>query len=297
MRAPRDWYPPIAETQYGAFTRAQALAAGATPREIYQRIRTGRWVLAAGRAFRTSSCPPIPQLLVTAVHLTWPDAIVCGPLAAAMNGAPVDLARDLPVWVPEFRRTTHRLVPRRFAIDQAQVAQWGTVPITRRQESLIETLGWLPYDDARDLFAWGVTRRRIDLETLERAIGSRSPRWGVGQLRRLLADSEGGALSEAEVKLHEILRAAGVTGWVANASVLAAGHTYWVDVLFKEAMVAVDVDGAKAHGPERRQHDMTRRNNLERAGFRTCSFTWADVARRPGYVLATIDDLRGRPRR
>lgn len=68
-----------------------------------------------------------------------------------------------------------------------------------------------------DLWAWVTTRRILDLQELQEAILAR-PKWhGTAQLRSIAGLVAGGAVSEAELRMHELLRKAGILGWMANA--------------------------------------------------------------------------------
>ncbi len=89
--------------------------------------------------------------------------------------------------------------------------------------------------------------------------------------------------------MHEILRAAGITGWVADAHLLPVlGVAAVADVWFPAARLVVEVDGRVAHGPDRFQQDRTRQNLLVAAGCTVLRFTWDDLTRRPQEVVAAI---------
>ena len=99
-----------------------------------------------------------------------------------------------------------------------------------------------------------------------------------------------GAASPAELLLHKLLRAAGITGWVANAQLLDRdGIIGVVDILFATARLIIEVDGMVAH-TDRRQFtaDRRRQNRLVAAGYTVLRFTWHDLTTTPHSVLAHI---------
>jgi very-short-patch-repair endonuclease len=56
-----------------------------------------------------------------------------------------------------------------------------------------------------------------------------------------------------------------------------------------ERRIAIEADGRSAHdGPDALHQDRFRQNVLKLAGWVVLRFTWADVLRRPGYVVATV---------
>ena len=86
-------------------------------------------------------------------------------------------------------------------------------------------------------------QRRTDINTLWRAHLRNKGRTGAPRSRMLLQAAGGGARSEAERLLHEILRSANITGWKANYRV----GGYRVDVGFPATKLALEVDGFAFH--------------------------------------------------
>jgi hypothetical protein len=99
-----------------------------------------------------------------------------------------------------------------------------------------------------------------------------------------------GAVSVAEVRVHGLLRGAGVTGWTANASITLVGRVVAVaDLLFARERVIVEVDGMRAHsGHAAFVQDRRRQNTLVAAGYLVLRFTWWDHVKRPEAVVSEI---------
>jgi hypothetical protein len=170
------------------------------------------------------------------------------------------------------------------------VGQVGGLPVTSEPRTMLDLLAHLPWDDARSLWSWLITRRRIDLALLEGGLARRPGLVGTPQLRRLVAVSRSGSLSAAEDRFHELLGRAGIAGWTANVPIQLNGRVIAVvDVLFAAARLVVEIDGYRVHSSrETFQRDRRRQNQLITAGYTVLRFTWQDLEQRPGAVVAEV---------
>lgn len=101
----------------------------------------------------------------------------------------------------------------------------------------------------------------------------------------MLHAASGGARSEAERRVVELLRAAGFAGWHANYRV----GPYAVDIAFPAQRVAIEIDGWAFHSDEQTfQNDRARQNKLALKGWQVLRFTWMDITQRPQRVLTEI---------
>jgi hypothetical protein len=131
-------------------------------------------------------------------------------------------------------------------------------------------------------------------------------RTGSQQLRRVLNLTRHGAVSAAEVRMHDVLRGAGVTAGPrtrrsCSAGGRAGGRVVAVaDLLFARERVIVEVDGMRAHsGQSAFVRDRRRQNALVAAGYLVLRFTWWDLVERPQAVVNEIVntlELRRDPR-
>lgn len=95
--------------------------------------------------------------------------------------------------------------------------------------------------------------------------------------------------SPAERRLHDLLRSAGITDWVANTALVIDGRRLLPDVLFRRARLAVEVDGYAFHGGRAAfQNDRERLNLLAQVGLTVLRFTWEDLTARPELVIRQI---------
>jgi very-short-patch-repair endonuclease len=206
-------------------------------------------------------------------------------------GLPVRATSVATVTVrPELVLRGFRLRPRRSLLMADDVCLLAGVRVTTRARTAVDLLALLPWSDARNLWAWLVTRRLLDLTALLAATKSRTHLVGTPQLRRLAETAVTGSLSEAEDLFHHLMHAARLDGWTPNATITVDGRILGVaDVLFEAAKVVVEIDGWAAHRDRQAfQRDRTRQNGLVAAGYLVLRFTWEDLSVRPAYVVATV---------
>jgi very-short-patch-repair endonuclease len=128
-------------------------------------------------------------------------------------------------------------------------------------------------------------QRRLELCHLDRAQARNGRRHGSAQAQRLLDAAAGGARSEAERLLVQLLKDAGMTGWYANFAVIG----YLVDVAFPDERVAIEIDGWAFHSdPAAFQKDRVRQNRLSLQGWQVLRFTWLDLTQAQERVLTEI---------
>lgn len=95
--------------------------------------------------------------------------------------------------------------------------------------------------------------------------------------------------SFAEAKLHELLRSAGIGGWVANRPIRVRGRWVAPDVRFERARLVLEFDGEAVHTTHTQfEDDRARQNLLVIGGFRVLRITWRVLVDEPEEVLATV---------
>lgn len=283
------WEPPDAVRQERVFTSLQAQAAGLSRTQVAHRLRTGVWRPLVGAGLMRAAEPVTPRAMAAAACLTWAGGVVLGSAAAAYHGAPVGEVRSVEVWRGERgARPARGLVPRRVPLRADEVVADGVVRVASRRRALLDTVAWSSLDDARNVLAWAVTRQRLTREDLQRRLVDEPGRHGNAQVRRLLDETAGGALSVAERLLVELLRRARIGGWELNVRIAdGAGIIGVVDVLFRGARLVLEVDGWVAHR-DRFHADRARDARLAALGYQVVRLTWHDLTKRPGQTITTI---------
>jgi len=228
-------------------------------------------------------------MLVQAVGLTWPAAVVCGALAAQFFGFPVELGSAVHAWVPSVVRHRYRLRAHTFMLQPDEIVVSAGGRLTSERRTLLDLLAHLPFTEAHDLLAWAASREAIAADQIAGHLTSHPRRKGAGQLRRLERFARDRVWSHAEQVFRSLLVQAGITGWRANARVRDGdGVIGLVDVLFEEQRVAVEIDGRRAHGAGRFQSDRSRQNRLVAAGYHVLRFTWEDITARPTSTIRRL---------
>lgn len=97
--------------------------------------------------------------------------------------------------------------------------------------------------------------------------------------------------SPLETTIRLLLHHGGIRHLVAQYAVWddQVGCMRYIDLADPTRLVAIEADGRTAHDdPDALYVDRQRQNVLVLGGWVVLRFTWSDVRRRPGYVLATV---------
>lgn len=234
---------------------------------------------------------PVSEGLRLCALCRWaPRAVLHGATGAALwldawHGGVVDLASPVKLVAPARVRVTLRRVP-------PEHVRWLRGLAVASAAYCAAELAAV--DDGRTamrMFLDGVTSPAA-VEDASRSLGGTPGNAARLRVVRALAANP---WSPAERLLHELLRGAGFTDWVANPVVRVEGRRLHPDVLLGAELV-IEVDGYAVHGGrDAFQRDHDRQNLLVQAGFTVLRFTWEDVTERPALVITRIGrTLRGR---
>lgn len=162
---------------------------------------------------------------------------------------------------------------------------------TKMARSLIDAAAWMPTDrGAMAVLAAGVQQRKTrvpDLrETLDRCKWVRRR----ALMREILCDIEGGAQALSELDFYRaVIRQFGLpqpSGQAGRRD--SRGKQRWIDVMFEEWNVVVEIDGAQHTQPLEQWDDMDRDNDLNIDGYRVLRFPAWLVRRNPERVARKI---------
>jgi very-short-patch-repair endonuclease len=271
--------------QDGVLTLTQAQLAGLSQDAINRRLRSGRWRRCARGVYFVDDRPFSDAARIRAAVWGYGEEAAASGLAAAWW---LNLTKFAPaiveVTVP--RNCNGRTHPgsrvRRRDLDPADVVidrglRVTALPLTVVEAAVGQRAGAKLMDSA--------LQRKVQLPTLWRAHLRNKGRYGSPAARRLLQAADGGARSAAERLLVDLLRSAGIAGWVANHPV--AG--YRVDMAFLAKRVVIEVDGLAFHSDsDDFHHDRVRQNAIALAGWQVLRFTWLDLTEYPERVIASI---------
>jgi len=162
---------------------------------------------------------------------------------------------------------------------------------TRIARSLVDAAAWMPTDrGAMAVLAAGVQQRLVRVEDLRQVVERIETLRRRGLMAGILADIAGGAqaLSELDftrqvVRRHRLPEP---SRQVARRD--ERGRQRWIDVLWDEWKIAVEIDGAQHADPLQRWDDMERDNGLNIDGYRTLRFPAWRVRQDPTSVAREI---------
>jgi very-short-patch-repair endonuclease len=284
----------IARAQGGVIGRRQLLAAGVRPGTVDTWLRLSRLeATSAQGVYRVAGAPVVSQ------SLAWVAALgTHSPLSYLSAARWWGMADDDDGLVHITRLDRRRLDwptgvrVHRVGLRPADVTEHRGLPVTTRVETVLDCVGWLSPGRGGSLADRAVQQGWLTPAHVAWRLEHQPGRWGNRRLRRLLASLGDGAAAESERRLHRLLRASALTGWVANLEVVVGTRTFVIDVAFPQHRVAIEVDGFAYHSAGGRfQADRTRQNALIASGWRVLRFTWADIVERPAGAVAEVRAL------
>lgn len=284
--------PQPARQQGGVFSREQAHAAGYSNYQIRRAVSSGLWIAVLPGVWRPSSIALTTFSAVCASVLAGGlSSTASHDTAAAWWRYPVLSSARFHVLLPV---NCHIVVPglrtHRIPLAPGDVVHVSGIRVTSKVRTLVDCLTWWSEGAARTLAQHALRERIVTPRVLTTLLLAARPRHGASAALAAIADLLDGAHSEAEAKLHTLLRAAGISGWEANVPVSdAMGLIGIVDALFRQAALVVEVDGRRFHDTDDRfQSDRARDNRLQLLGFSVLHFTWDDLTLRPDIVIDQI---------
>jgi len=283
-----------AATQHGVISAAQLLALGVTRHRCRAVLADGWLIKVAPRVFAIAGSPDsIDRVQMSGLLCLGSTAAVSHEAAARLHA--FDRCRPDVVEFTMPRVGRGRKVPfvvhTTDALGPPDVVTMNGFRCTSATRTIID-----------------LARARIPAVRLEAAIdsavrsGASSPvvvaerlaalrgpgRWGAPRLDELLLDAGGHSMLER--RFLALLRAASMPRPSTQVIHRAGTRTFArVDFCFEEFGIVVEVSGRRGHVSDAdRARDAQRRNELQDAGRRVFEYTFADVMRRPTFVVATM---------
>lgn len=285
----------------GVFTTSMAQGAGFSRVTLTRLRRRGAISRVCGNGHILGAGPPTLEQRAISACLTWPDAVVCERTAGRVHSLIDESADDglTHVLVPNGRRGFNGLVSHHWSVRPTEVERRDGWAVTDLRTTLAECLGRFADVEAWGLFAWLATRDRIAADDVEAQIADRYHLYGVRRLRRMAAALRRGAVSPAEVDLHDFLEKYGFEGWAGNQKVLHQGRIVAnADVLFKTERLVIEFDGRLSHpdgtdkvSRRKRREDQRRDARLRRMGYVVLRVRWERLIYQPEDLSREIELL------
>jgi very-short-patch-repair endonuclease len=271
--------------QSGVVSRQQAVDAGFTAKAIDWRLRSGAWRRVYAGAYATFTGDPSREArLWAAVMRVGPGAALSHETAAEIHGLTDKPSARIHISVPAERRPgQHREIPGVIVHrSRCLVPEWQPpwhLPRTTVEDTVLDLVAAArTFDDAYGWISCAVGRRRTTPQLLSKALAGRSRmRWRVW-VTAALQDAADGVHSPLERNyVYGVERAHGLPKAQRQAKRRHGSGNRYLDNLYEEYGVCVELDGAAAHPAEGRWRDTHRDNANYVQGTGTLRYGWTDV--------------------
>jgi very-short-patch-repair endonuclease len=295
----RQAFNELVQLQAGVISRRQALDAGMPPGVIDARIRAGRWLPVHRGVYSVfTGQPPREAVLWAAVHRVGPGAALSHQSAAELFKLVDRPSALIHVMVPEPRRVRPLAgVVIHYSARMAETIHPGLKPPrTRIEETVLDLADQAAtFDVAFSLVSAGCQRRLTTAAQISEAMTKRSRLRWRRELARALGQVSMGAHSLLEFwYLHRVERAHGLPTATRQARVIQDGRNRYLDNLYSEYGLCVELDGLQAHPDDQRWQDQRRANAIIEQGLSILRYGWTDVDRRPCQVATQVASVLGR---
>jgi very-short-patch-repair endonuclease len=286
--------------QEGTVARWQLPLAGISSASVQNLLRCRRWQRIQPGVYAAFTGPPSRlALLWAAVLWAGPDAILSHESAAEVYGLARTQLPAFHVTIPARRRkrtTGDIIVHRSRRLEQVRFR--GTTPpcavidetvfdLVDQAAGFDEAFGWLSRACQQGLTSPGMLR--VTAGTRKRV------RWRR-EIEEALGDVAEGVHSPLEMRyVRDVERRHGLPRARRQAQVIHVNARRYLDQLYDDFALCVELDGQAAHPAAERWRDINRDNLNAAAGIQTLRFGWRDVARpcMTALVVARVLERRG----
>ncbi len=293
----------LTETQRGVISRQQAIACGLTPDAIDWLITSGRWRSLRRGVYATFTGDPTREaVLWAALHRAGNGAVLSHQTAAELFRITDRQSSLVHVTIPASRRVVGcdgMVVHRSARLAEARHPSL-LPPRTRIEETVLDLVAQAATFDAAFATACAACQRRLTTAgRLAAAMKSRKKLRWRNQLLTALAEINSGVHSLLEYKyVLDVERPHGLPQAIRQARITNGGRTSFLDNLYGEYRLCVELDGKEAHPDDQRWLDIRRANAAAASGITTLRYGWSDIDRRPcltAFQVATGLQTRGWP--
>lgn len=276
---------------------------------IRVRLRNGRWQRLYPGVYAAFSGEPSRMAVIWAALVSaGPAAVISHQTAAELYQCGCRPARAVHVTVPAARRV--RLAPAPAGPGPALPAQPDVPPViihrsdrvyrarhpvlsparTRIEETIIDlTQVAATFDEAFQWLCRGCASRLCTVSMIRQALAQRKKLRFRSELQLALGDIADGVHSPLEYRyVHGVERPHGLPAARRQVPVTVGGRRRYLDNLYRDYGLAVELDGAVAHPVAERWQDIHRDNSLAPLGVNTMRYSWSDVTGRRCWVAAEI---------
>jgi hypothetical protein len=287
------------QSQEGVVSRQQALDAGFTEKAIDWQLHSGAWQHIHRGAYATfTGVPSRKAELWAAVLRVGPGAVLSHETAAEVHNLADKPSSKIHVSVPAEQHPARYRIIRGVVIHRSRclVPEWQPpwqLPRTTVEDTVLDLITTArTFDDAYAWISAAVGRRLTTPGRLGKALASRPRiRWR-GWVTAALHDAADGVHSPLERNyVHGVERAHGLPAARRQARRRHGSSTRYLDNLYEQYQVCVELDGTAAHPAEGRWRD-TRRDNANLVqDTQTLRYGWPDTTEYRCQTAAQIAEV------
>jgi Protein of unknown function (DUF559) len=286
----------LLDIQSGVISRRQATSAGLPLAVIDNKLRTGRWRRLQHGVYATfTGNASRPAELWSVALRAGPRSALSYHTAAELYGMARSPGGLIHVTVPVGYRTGPISGAAVHYSRSIGTARHPTLrpPRTRVEETALDlTQVSANFDEAFDWLCKAVGRRLTTPDLLRSTLQTRPrARWRE-DLLIALGDVAAGVRSPLELRyVNGVERPHGLPEARRQVRLTSGGQVRYLDNLYDQARLVVELDGQAYHPPEQRWADSHRDNAHASRGLLTLRYNWADITNRPCAVAAEIAGL------
>lgn len=292
---------PICELlagQNAAVARRQGAEVGIDPRAMRSRVTSGRWQRLQRGVYAAFSGEPARETVLWAALLrAGPGAVLSHQTAAERHGLIDEPSPVITITVPVSRSPARIKIPgivihRSNAILRTKHPAM-LPPCTRVEDTVLDLIQVAPsFDEAYVWICRAIGRRRTTADRIRQAMGDRKKTRWRREITLALGDADGGALSILEYRyVHRVERPHGLPLARRQARIRQQTGNRYLDNLYEEYRVCVELDGTAAHPADEQWRDKRRDNANAVGGIVTLRYGLLDLGDRRCETAAEIATL------
>jgi hypothetical protein len=277
--------PPGLEHQADTIARFQSEEAGVAPYTMRNKVRSGRWQrLQRGVYAAFSGDPTRDTMLWAALLRAGPGAVLSHQTAAERHGLVDEPSPVITITVLAARNPA-----RKAAIPGVVIHRSDAIlrtrhpamlpPCTRVEDTVLDLIQVArTFDDAYTWICRAIGRRRTTAERIRKAMDNRKKMRWRREIMLALGDAGNGALSVLEHRyVHRVERPHGLPTARRQARVRQRTGNRYLDNLYEEYGVCVELDGTAAHPEDEQWRDKRRDNANTVSGLVTLRFGFPEL--------------------
>jgi very-short-patch-repair endonuclease len=273
----------VLEIQHGVLTREQATNAGLSRRVIAARLDSGRWQWLHRGVFAAFSGPVSREAELWAAVLRVGEQAVLSHYTAAEVWGLADAPSSLiHLTVP--RKAASSAIPGlvlHFSSRLAEARHPARLPPRTKLEETVLDLADLAAT-AEEAVAWPIRACQRRMTTPDRVIvtleGRRRARWRR-DVAEAIPEIRAGVHSPLELRYaRDVERRHGLPHGDRQVRVTRGATRQYIDVLYSDWGVVVELDGVLVHSADGGSRDARRDNANTLDGYRTLRYSWVPVA-------------------